>query len=878
MNRQIADLAGTGQRIVSPLRPPRRTAWLASWLGAACLAAAGLAQAGGVGICRVTTDGVTGNDGSSWAQAMPLQAALGNTGCLELWVAKGVYKPTSDITDPAVSFAIRPGVAVYGGFTGTETSREQRDPAAHHVVLSADIGGDDTVDAEGVTKSAFDVVGTNAYHVVRLGGGTLADTVLDGFTLTGGKADRNDISLEEGAGGGLLCNADGAGQVCSPTLRNLVFSGNLGYSGGGMTCLGQNQGTCAARLENVAFVGNLSLGGGGMMSAGLTGGTSNPTLDNATFSGNFAAFGGAGFSSNGSGGGSSNPILRNATFNGNDTSIEGSSGTGGAIASGGLSGTSHVTLVNAILWGDIPDEVLLRDGTVTLDHGIVQGGCPVGVSCTGTIVGDPQLGVLQYMGSMPVLLPGTGSAALDAVACDNAPAGDQRGVARPQGAACDVGAVEVRQAHVVVAVSGAGMVGALATPPPLGAPIADCREDQGSCDAWYLAEAVTPAVTLTLHPDAGSELLSASGCGGTITGGGSTFTTGTLTGDCSMAVVFAPAVRAIGGTATGLAGSGLVLALNGSEESLPIAADGGFAFVTAVAQGEAFAVTVGTQPTQPAQSCAVINGSGTVGDSDITNVVVNCGAAVTYAVGGTVSGLAPGGSVSLSINGGNGLTLAANGAYAFAPRFAPGDGYLATVTAQPDGQHCTLDHAEGMVGSANVADVDVDCTAGGAQLQLGVTDGGDYARYGQVRDYFVTLGNVGNGPAANIAIGADLDSAFDEANVQWACVGGAPGTACTAQGAGGFADTATLPAGTSLVWIVRVPVRGDSTAAEGVFHAHASGAADASDADTLVIFRDGVDVPYADGAGVVDPARSEAALEGGDGAAIEAGSSARQGH
>lgn len=689
--------------------------------------------------------------------------------------------------------------------------------------------------------------------------------MLDGFTLTGGKADRNDISVEEGAGGGLLCNADGAGQVCSPTLRNLVFSGNLGFSGGGMTCLGQNQGTCAARLENVAFVGNLSIGGGGMMSAGITGGTSNPTLDNATFSGNFAALGGAGFGSTGSEGGSSTPILRNATFNGNDTSIEGSSGTGGAIASGGLSGTSHVTLVNAILWGDIPDEVLLRDGTVTLDHGIVQGGCPLGVSCTGTIVGNPQLGVLQYMGSMPVLLPGTGSAALDAVACDNAPAGDQRGVARPQGAACDVGAVEVRQAHVVVAVSGAGMVGALATPPPLGAPIADCREDQGSCDARYRAEAGTPAVTLTLHPDAGSELLSASGCDGTVTGGGATFTTGALTGDCSVAVVFAPAVRAIGGTVTGLAGSGLVLALNGNEESLPIAADGSFAFATAIAQGDEFAVTVGTQPSQPVQGCAVINGSGTVGDSDITNVVVNCGAAVTYTVGGTVGGLAPGGSVSLSINGGNGLTLAANGAYAFAPRFAPGDGYLATVTAQPSGQHCTLSHAEGMVGSANVTDVEVDCTAGGAQLQLGVTDGGDYARHGQVRDYFVTLSNAGNGTAANVAVGADLDPAFDEPHVLWACVGDAPGTACTAQGAGGFADTATLPPGTSLVWIVSVPVRGDGSAAEASFVAHAGGVPDAVDVDTLVIFRDGMDVPYADGAGVVDPVRSEAAREAGGG-------------
>src|SRR5690606_18422722 len=147
------------------------------------------------------------------------------------------------------------------------------------------------------------------------------------------------------------------------------------------------------------------------------------------------------------------------------------------------------------------------------------------------------------------------------------------------------------------------------------------------------------------------------------------------------------------------------------------------------------------------------------------------------------------------------------GAYAFAPRFAPGDGYRVTVTAQPAGQHCTVDRAEGTVGSADVTDVDVQCAAGGPRLQLAVTDGGTFARYGQMRDYFVSLSNTGDGVAGEVAVGAELDAAFDVANLQWTCVGGAPGTACGAQGLGGFADVATLPPGTSLTWIVRVPIR-----------------------------------------------------------------------
>lgn len=856
MNPRTATRDGARERASTAPGKSRR---ITSMLGLACLAVAGLAQAqgGGAGTCRVRTDGVAGNDGSSWAQAMPLHAALGSVACTEVWVAEGVYKPTTTTGDLVTSFVIRPGVAVYGGFAGGETSRDQRDPAAHRGVLSGDIDGDDTVDAEGITVDGRDIVGENSFHVVWLGNGTTADTVLDGFTLTGGWANGSNVGVEHSGGGGLVCHADGAGQSCSPTLRNLAFRGNLGMTGGGMACMAQNQGTCSARLEQVAFLGNVAYIGGGMLSAGVTGGSSNPIVENATFAGNVGASEGGGFASGDNDGGFSNPLLRNVTFSGNVAGVDGGVGSGGAIYSFTLSGSSTLALVNAILWGDAPAEVSIAGAGMTLAHAIVQGGCPAGATCTGVGTGDPRLGALVFAGITPVFPLGEGSAALDAVGCDDAPALDQRGVARPQGIACDLGSVEVRQARLSVTVEGAGEVGAHATPAPLGASIAACRDGAGSCEAWYRADPDAPFVTLALQPDAGSELLSASGCDGSITGGGSGYATGALAGDCSVSVVFAPAVRTIGGSVTGLVGSGLVLALDGGAESLPISADGAFAFATAIAQGEAFEVTVGTQPGQPAQDCVVYNGSGTVGAADVTNVVVHCGAGLTYSVGGTVSGLAPGGSINLTINGGDELTLAANGAYAFAPRFAPGDGYLVALATQPAGQHCTLAHAEGTVGSADVADVDVDCAVGGAQLQLGVTDGGDYARYGQVRDYFVSLRNTGNGTAANVAVSAELDAAFDEAHVLWTCIGDAPGSACTAEGSGAFADTATLPPGTSLVWIVSVPVRGDSAAAEAGFRAHASGAPDAVDTDTLVIFRDGLDVPYADGAGVPDPMRNQ---------------------
>jgi len=79
----------------------------------------------------------------------------------------------------------------------------------------------------------------------------------------------------------------------------------------------------------------------------------------------------------------------------------------------------------------------------------------------------------------------------------------------------------------------------------------------------------------------------------------------------------------IGGTVTGLTGTGLVLLDNGGD-SLPVAQNGTFTFATALAAGTAYAVTVGTQPGSPTQSCTVTNGTGTTASTNITNVAVNC--------------------------------------------------------------------------------------------------------------------------------------------------------------------------------------------------------------------------------------------------------------
>ncbi|MCK9489275.1 MAG: hypothetical protein M0Q42_07755 [Xanthomonadales bacterium] len=824
----------------------------ALWLAALLLAAGALPVQAGGNICRVTPAGTDGNDGSDWAQAMNLTGALADSACTELWLAEGIYLPTDD-GDLTVSFSPRPGTGIYGGFAGTETSRDQRDLASRRSVLSGDLDGDDVTDAHGITLDSSGLVGDNSHRVVLLDGSHGADTVLDGLVITAGMAVDLEQASYGGTGGAITCYGQGAGQACQATLRNLLLRGNFAALGGGLACLAIDGGNCEPTLEAIALVNNMAMIGGGMVIGTLTsqaanalaladagiaradrgGGLARAVIDNSTFTGNQAIQEGAAIFGAGSGEVADTLLLRNVTIADNMVLAD----TGSVLVRLDI----NVALVNSIVWGNFPGQFHPIEPGLILRDSIVQGGCPVDTDCTGVLTGDPQLApLLEAAAIAQVHLPGLAGSAIDSGDCDQASAQDQRGVARPAGPGCDIGAVELRQAAVQVQVAGNGRVSALPTATPLSGLIADCRHDSGDCLAFYPTETDAPTLTLRLWPDAGM-LASASGCAGKL--GGTYFTTAALAGDCTISVTFAAQQWPLGGTVTGQLGAGLVLQLN-DDELLPVAGDGPFQFDTVLASGAPYAVDIAQQPTQPDQACQVINGSGTVGDGAVDNIVIHCGAALVHTVGGTLSGLAQSGTVALQLNGGPPQELAGNGPFVFPDLFTTGDGYLITVATQPAGQHCTVSAGEGVVGQADVEDVQVDCAAGGAQLQIKLSDDGDYASYGSVRDYRVTLANTGNGPAQDVPVTASFDPAFDTAAVTWDCLSAAPGTACTPSGSGGFSASASLAPGSSVVWLLRVPVRADSTAAQASLQVHADGAGSASDTNTLVIFRDGLDVPY----------------------------------
>ena len=192
----------------------------------------------------------------------------------------------------------------------------------------------------------------------------------------------------------------------------------------------------------------------------------------------------------------------------------------------------------------------------------------------------------------------------------------------------------------------------------------------------------------------------------TVSNGSGTVAGANVTNVSVTCVTNPPPTYTIGGTVTGLTGTGLVLRNNGGDD-LAVASNGSFTFATSLTSGSTYAVTVGTQPS--GQTCSVTNGSGTVTGASVTNVSVTC-AANRYTIGGTVSGLIGTGLV-LRNNGADNLAVASNGTFTFATSLTSGSAYVVTVAIQPSGQTCSVTNGSGTVAGANVTSVSVSCSA-----------------------------------------------------------------------------------------------------------------------------------------------------------------------
>jgi environmental stress-induced protein Ves len=137
----------------------------------------------------------------------------------------------------------------------------------------------------------------------------------------------------------------------------------------------------------------------------------------------------------------------------------------------------------------------------------------------------------------------------------------------------------------------------------------------------------------------------------------------------------------VGGTVSGMTGSGLVLRNNGAD-NVTVNANGAFTFPTLVASGGAYAATVLTAPAN--QACQVTNGAGTVGAGNVTSIAVACSTTnpLSENFDGVTAPALPAGWTSTVLVGNAGDKWTnATGATDSAPNapFVPNRGYLTDV-------------------------------------------------------------------------------------------------------------------------------------------------------------------------------------------------------
>jgi len=341
----------------------------------------------------VDDDAPPGGDGSSWLAAFDdlsdaLDAAVGGS---QVWVAQGTYLPSAT-GDRDASFEMKSGVAVYGGFLGTESTLLQRAGLFDSTILSGDLLGDDTPDLN--TRQ------DNSFHVVRA---TAVDNTgeLNGFTIQSGNARSNPDNMgQDGAG---LWIIDGA-----PKITRCTFFDNRSARGGAVF----NDG------EESLFVSCDFLANNGLISGGAVHNEQGvaATFANCTFAGNgldFVGQGGAVFSSSLGAPFGSDLVTTfvNCVFTGNAAPLQGGAYVDSS-SFGGLSQFLNCTIVNntssvdapairitsdadlivtnSILWNNsVGDQIVTDSGLVSVNYSCVQSPALGALGGTGNTDLDP---------------------------------------------------------------------------------------------------------------------------------------------------------------------------------------------------------------------------------------------------------------------------------------------------------------------------------------------------------------------------------------------------------------------------------------------------------------------------------------------------------
>jgi sugar lactone lactonase YvrE len=164
----------------------------------------------------------------------------------------------------------------------------------------------------------------------------------------------------------------------------------------------------------------------------------------------------------------------------------------------------------------------------------------------------------------------------------------------------------------------------------------------------------------------------------------------------------------VSGSIAGLGAGKLLKISNSGSEIFSTSTNGPFAFSAPIPESAAYVVSVYAQPS--GQNCTVLNASG-YATGVVRNIQVNCGEIppISYLIGGTLSGLLNGVTVTLDLNSSQSIVLSQNGPFTFSTPLTLGSIYTARVTQQPWGQLCTVANSSS-VAIFEVTNLEVKCT------------------------------------------------------------------------------------------------------------------------------------------------------------------------
>jgi CSLREA domain-containing protein len=294
-------------------------------------------------------------------------------------------------------------------------------------------GGIYAADPVVVTRSLIsgNVTGAGGRNGDTTGGPGGVSTGQNGVAGDGGD------SIAATAGGGGF--GGGLAVLAGSTIVNDTLSGNHTGAGGDVGGGTGGRGGNAINVAGNGGDGDGGIAGSGGDGAGLLTDSGAWTLRNGTIAAN--ALGGAGAASTGVGGAGGTGGNASGAPGSGRAGVPGSPGEGGAVFTAQTDSANPLTLANTIIAGnDTP-------GCGGIFPGVIVGARDISLgdtSCPGANV-DPKLGPLAANGGpTKTRALGAGSPAIDAVPARGAgcPTTDQRGVKRPNGRACDIGAYE----------------------------------------------------------------------------------------------------------------------------------------------------------------------------------------------------------------------------------------------------------------------------------------------------------------------------------------------------------------------------------------------------------------------------------------------------